>query len=157
MLFRQKFITQGNNMILLTLKVSDKRFLQYETESAHATVIAEFLLMDVAHIPDFIRDLLNKSGSNQLLMDACQINTDGGTVSLKHRWLEDLPTVMLPKERLLEIIDLWQEFLMEQRSLQWIMFDEEEFGLPPATDEASIKLRNIQEDLKKRFSGMQQD
>lgn len=139
-------------MLTLTLSTNKDSTISYTTENPHLQTIGEFLVTDAVQMPDFIRALLISGDEELIAMDACSIQTRDPFVIIKHLYLKDLPIVTLPKERLLQILDIWEDFLVEKNPTQWLFFKEEEFGLPASTDKHSEKLQ----DMEKKMNIMMQ-
>lgn len=135
-------------MLQLTLQTKKNGVFGYSTDEPHLQVIGEFLTMDVLHMPDFMRGFITSLDDEHIKMDACSVTTSSNSVIIKHLDAKDLPIVTLPKERVLEIIELWEDFIHHQRPTQWVFFKEHEFGLPEPTDELSKKWEEMEKEVQ---------
>ena len=134
-------------MLTLTLQATSDGTISFKAENDYIRVIGEFLTVDAVAMPDFIRALLTSDGDESVTMDACVIETNGDLFTIKHLHTKELPTISLTKERMLQVLDIWEDFLAHQRQEQWIFFKEEDFGLPASTDELSKKWNEMEEKI----------
>jgi len=142
-------------MLTLTLHLAKDGVISYKTENDYVRMIGELLVNDAVTMPDFLRALLISDDEESVQLDACAIQTKEDVIIIKHLQNNNLPTISLPKERMLQILDIWEDFLVQKNATQWIFFKEEEFGLPSATDDLSKKWH----EMEKRMAvlGQQKD
>lgn len=118
-------------MVTLTLHTTNNKAISYTTQHPHLQTLGEFLVKDCVFMPDFIRALLSCDNEELIVLDACSIETKDEYVIIKHLYKKNLPIVTLSKMRMLQVFEIWENFLMEKNPTQWIFFKEEEFNLNP--------------------------
>ena len=133
-------------MLTLTLLTNKNGSILFKTDNNHMRVIGEFLIRDALAMPDFIRALLTTDDEETITMDACVIETKDTFFIIKHLHLKNLPILSLSKERMLQVLDIWEDFLVQKNPTQWIFFKEEESGVT-AQEEISKKWDQIEEKI----------
>ena len=86
-------------------------FIRMKADEPTSRVLGEFLTTDVAHMPAVVKEIMQKEGDEQVIMDACRITIKGDIVEVAHLYLEDLPVFKGSKESLLGYIQEWEQFL----------------------------------------------
>jgi 5,10-methenyltetrahydromethanopterin hydrogenase len=137
-------------MVTLTLYTNKDRTISYSAELPHLQTIGEFLVKDSVQMPDFIRAFLSCEDEEFIVLDACSIQTKKDSFIIKHLYQKTLPMVHLPKTRMLQIFEIWEDFLMQKNATQWIFFKEEEFGLASAHDEKITPIIHQKEPQKEK-------
>ncbi|MEX0940169.1 MAG: hypothetical protein WDZ41_02325 [Candidatus Babeliales bacterium] len=134
-------------MLHLTLHIDKNGIINFNIDHPYLRLLGELLTTDVANMPDFVRAIITSPDDEELSMDACNIKTENNNVLITHLYLKELPKITLPKNRMLEIIDIWENFFAHKRPIQLISFKEEEFGLQPQPSNITYHKLSIEEKL----------
>ncbi|MGE0207466.1 MAG: hypothetical protein AB7R69_06485 [Candidatus Babeliales bacterium] len=136
-------------MLTLTLHVSRDGAISYKTDNAYISVIGELLIHDAIQMPDFLRALAT-TDDETVYLDACFVQTTADFIVIKHIEQKQFPVVSLPKERFLQILTIWEEFLMQKNATQWIFFKQEEFEFSAETNKKIHVTPALQEKQKEQ-------
>lgn len=115
-------------MLSLAIHANHYGILTFSTQHHHLHVIGEFLV-DASCMPDFVRAFLSSPADEKISMNNCAMKTEDDLLHIVHQYKQDLPHVIISKERALNLIDILEDVLIEKRAVQSIAFKEEEFGL----------------------------
>ena len=119
-------------MIQLTIQ-AQKNGIMYKTDNPYAATLGELLTIDIIYMPDFFRSILISPTDEDLVMDACHIETKGDFVFITHKEQSQLPQLSLTKKRALQLVEAWEQFLARRRQqpLKAFYFKEEELKAAP--------------------------
>ncbi len=95
----------------VTFERRDTGFIIMKFDTLQGRVLGEFITTDVAHMPQIISDIISAGQDDQVIMDSCHVDIKDNIVTLKHLYLEDLPTFQASKDVIQEYITQWKSFL----------------------------------------------
>jgi len=119
-------------MIQLTIQ-AQKNGLMYKTDDAQAATLGELLTIDIFFMPDFLRGIIISPTDEDLLMDACRIQTQDELMIITHKE-QKLPQISMTKQRALQLVQDWELYLAQRRKqpLKAFYFKPEELRATPA-------------------------
>jgi hypothetical protein len=118
----------------LTLLRSKSNVVSFKTTDRYLTIIGKFLVKDAAYKSDFIRAVIVSPCDEEITLDICVIKTDAKSV---HVTMANTGTLTVSKTQMIDILNGWEEFMMNKLAEKTLTCAQDEFTLYsalPATE-----------------------